>query len=126
MRRWFNGWSLFTVLLVYFVFGPHIWRVLAQAGAGYVKIASTSGLSQIDTSVVNGQAYQYQVTAVDQFGESTPVTSMIAIIPATGIHSVTLSWIASTTIATPAVTYNVYRLTGTIPNQPGAVAVTVN
>jgi len=126
MKRWFNGWSVFTVLLVYCVFGPQIWKVLAQAGAGYVKIASTSGLSQIDTSVVDGAAYQYQVTAVNGFGESTPITSMIAVIPATGIHTVTLAWTASATVSTPPVTYNIYRLTGTIPNPPGAVSEVVN
>jgi hypothetical protein len=123
MRRWFNGWSLFTVLLIYFVFGPQIWRVLAQAGAGYVKIASTSGLSQIDTAVVDGDVYLYEVTAANAAGESSPVTTGAAIIPTTGTHSVTLAWGASTT---PGVTYNVYRIQVVIPNPPAAASATVN
>jgi fibronectin type 3 domain-containing protein len=90
-------------------------NAFAQAGAGYTKIASTNGLSQIDTSVVDGDVYQYQVTSVNQFGESTPITSNVALIPATGTHSVTVSWGAS---ATAGVTYNVYRITGAIPSPP--------
>ena len=98
-------------------------NAFAQAGAGYTKIASTNGLSQIDTAVTDGDVYQYQVTAINQFGESTPITSNVAPIPATGTHSVTLSWGAS---PTAGVTYNVYRITGAPPNSPGAFTAAVN
>jgi hypothetical protein len=123
LRSWFNGWSLFTILLVYCIFGPQIWQVLAQAGVGYVKIASTSGLSQIDTTVVDGSVYLYEVTAANAAGESTPVSTGPAVIPAMGVHSVTLAWGAS---SSPGVTYNVYRELVVLPNPPGAATEIVN
>jgi hypothetical protein len=118
LLRWFNGWSLFTVLLVYCVVG------FAQAPAGYVKIASTNGLSQIDTAVTSGQVFNYVVTATNTSGESGPSNVVTAVIPNTvAVHSVALSWTAPVPDAThgAATAYNVYREQILLPNLPGAL-----
>ena len=91
--------------------------------AGAIQIVS--GLSvtvYTDTTVVNGQTYSYTVIASDPFGVSA--CSNIAggnVIPATGTHSVALSWTASTT---NGVTYAVFRATP--PTPPSALTSTVN
>jgi hypothetical protein len=125
MKFW--GKIAFIGLVFYFAVGSPkaIREAFAQASAGYTKIstAPVSGLTFTDSTVVDGALYQYQVTAVNQFGESAPATSGVATVPATGTHSATLSWVASTTAG---VTYNVYRIQGAVSNPPGAVSVTVN
>jgi len=110
----------------------------AQAGAGYTKIASTNGLSQIDTSVTDGAVYEYQITSFcaqpvapatagpcglnalggPVIGESMPLVSNPADIPNDGkAHTVTLNWVAS---LTPGAIYNVYRIEATGPAPPSA------
>jgi hypothetical protein len=127
--------ALFIGLLLFFP-----WRVFAQATTGYTKIASTNGLSQIDTAVTDGAVYEYQITSFCAqpvapatagpcglntsgqpiIGESAPLVSNPADIPNDGkIHTVTLSWIAS---LTPGAIYNVYRIEAAGPTPPGASA----
>lgn len=121
------GKIAFAVLLIYCTLGARPDKVLAQAGAGYTKIGTSTTLTFTDSTTVDGAVYQYQVTATQSVGgvnaESTPATSPGAQIPATGTHSVTLSWAASTT---PGVTYNIYRTGAISTNPPGAVSLTVN
>jgi hypothetical protein len=108
----------------------------AQAPAGYTKIASTNGLSQIDTAVTAGQIFNYTVTTVVTAAdgtviESAPSNIITAVIPTVvdglcgiGItHCVDLAWVAS---ATTGVTYNVYRQLVTSPNPPGVLTKTVH
>lgn len=125
MKFW--GKVAFFGLLCCFIFGTpwSLRKALAQAGVGYTKLNTTpvTALTFTDTTVTDGALYQYQVTAVSQFGESSPATSGVASIPTTGTHTATLNWTASTTIG---VTYNVYRIQGSTPNPPGATSVTVN
>ena len=129
LKRWFNGWSLFTILMVYCVVG------FAQAPAGYIKMVSTSTNTFTDTSVGAGQVFNYVVTATNAAGESLPTMSVMAIIPSvvstscgTGIpHCVTLNWTAPPTDANHFVAtgYNVYRELVTVPNPPGALSEVV-
>jgi hypothetical protein len=122
MRRWFNGWSLFTVLLVYCVVG------FAQAPTGYIKLASTNGTSQIDTAVTSGQVFNYVVTATNAAGESGPSNVVTAVIPNTAVaHSVALSWTASAVDPNhgAALAYNVYRELVTSPNPVAALTEVV-
>jgi hypothetical protein len=115
-------------LLVFCIFGLRPWRIFAQAGAGYVKIASTNGFSQFDTAVTAGQVWNYEITAVNASGESGPSNVVTVIIPAApstscgaGIaHCVNLSWSASVVDAThsAALTYNVYREQVVLANPP--------
>lgn len=118
LGRWFNGWSLLTVLLFYCVVG------FAQPPAGYTLIAQTNGLSQIDTAVASGQVFNYVVTAVNAAGESGPSNIVIAVIPSTTVsHSVALSWTASAVDSSHAAAtgYNVYRELVTSPNPVGVL-----
>ena len=86
------------------------------SGGPYTQLASTSGTTYRDTSVVNGTMYYYVVTSVAADGESTPTGEIAAtpvvqpLAPATvlaraGDRQITLSWSASTNAAT----YNVKR-----------------
>jgi hypothetical protein len=130
MRRWFNGWSLFAILLVYCVVG------FAQAPAGYTKMVSTTANTFTDTAVGAGQVFNYVVTATNAAGESGPSNVITAAIPATastlcgtGIsHCVTFTWTVPPTDAghLAATGYNVYRELVTVPNPPVAASPTVN
>jgi hypothetical protein len=119
--------ALLIGLVVFCVFGLRPWRIFAQAGAGYTKIASTNGLSQIDTAVASGQVFNYVVTAFNASGESGPSNVVTAIIPSTAVtHSVSLSWTAPVASPTGGVPtgYNVYRELVVLPNPPGALTET--
>ena len=119
------GRVVFVALLLYLV---PVWRVFAQAPTGYTKIASTNGLSEIDTAVASGQVFNYVVTATNTAGESGPSNVVTAIIPSTtAVHSVALSWTAPATDPShgPATSYNVYRELVTLPNQPGVLSEVV-
>ena len=86
--------------------------------------ALTTGLittTYNDTTVVDGVAYGYIVTAVDPWGVACSNQLLNVTIPTTGTHSVTLNWVAS---ATSGVTYSVFRATP--PASPAGLAATVN
>ncbi len=86
------------------------------SGGPYTLLASTSGTTYSDTSVVNGTMYYYVVTSSAPDGES-PATGEIAATPVTrplppatvqaraGDKQITLTWSASTNAAS----YNVKR-----------------
>ena len=122
MRRWFNGWSLFTILLVYCVVG------FAQTPTGYTKMVSTTANTFTDTAVAAGQVFNYVITATDAAGESGPSNVITAAIPTapstlcgTGVaHCVTFTWTIPPTDAShfTATGYNVYRELVTVPNPP--------
>lgn len=112
------GRLLLVVLLFYCTFG------FAQAPTGYTKIASTNGLSEIDTAVASGQVFNYVVTATNAAGESGPSNVVTAIIPSTtALHSVALSWTAPAVDAShgAATAYNVYRELVVLPNPPAVL-----
>jgi hypothetical protein len=137
------GRALLSLLLIYWTLGLTPWRAFAQASAGYVKIASTNGTSQIDTAVVDGATYQYEITTfctpptppatvgvcgtnpltgVPFFGESLPLISNPATIAFTGTgHSVTINWAAPVPVI-PGIIYNVYKVEASSPNPPVAPA----
>lgn len=79
-----------------------------------------TALTFTDATVTDGAKYTYSVTAVGPTGESVCDSAPLLVIPATGTHSVVLTWAASTT---PGVTYNVYR--SSPPNPPTAITETV-
>jgi fibronectin type 3 domain-containing protein len=88
-------------------------------GGPYTTVGTSAGTTYADTSLTNGTAYYYVVTAVDATGESgnsnqasaTPTAAPTAPVPplnltATGgIQQVSLAWTAST----GATSYNVKR-----------------
>jgi hypothetical protein len=118
------GRILFFAVVTYFAPG---WKVFAQAGAGYMKVNTSpvTALTYTDTSISDGDYYQYEITAVDSVTgqESTPLVANFVQIPASGVHSVTTKWGAS---PTASVTYNVYRTQILPPNPPVAGSSTVN
>jgi hypothetical protein len=93
------GTALFCILI-------YIGPAHAQAPAGYTKIATTNGVSQVDTVVVAGQVTNYIVTVLYGTVESVPSNIVTATTPNTSVaHSNDLSWIAMPN----ATGYNVYR-----------------
>jgi hypothetical protein len=107
----------------------------AQASSGYTKLNTSpvTTLTYTDSSCPLQTSCYYEVTSVDAQGfESIPGTcaatqlcvggnQMYVQMPTSGTHTVTLSWIAS---STPSVTYNVYRHIG--PFGPTGGTATVN
>jgi hypothetical protein len=106
---------------------------MAQAAAGFTKVANVSTLTYVDSSCPDLSTCYYQVTALDAQGfESGPAACAstqlcqngnmaVAIMPSSGVHTVTLTWSAS---ATASVTYNVYRHIG--PLSPSGLGAVVN
>lgn len=105
----------------------------AQAGAGFTKIGNATTTTFTDPSCPNLSTCFYQVTSVDSTGhESLPAScsstalclggnQVIAQMPSSGTHVVTLSWTASTTAG---VSYNIYQHIGPFP--PTNATSTVN
>src|SRR5690348_15553712 len=105
----------------------------AQAATGFTKVANQTTTSYVDTTCPNLSVCYYQVTSVDAQGfESQPAqcgaTTLclsgniaIAVMPSSGTHTVTVSWIAPS--PTPA-SYNVYRHLG--PSPSASVSITIN
>lgn len=96
----------------------------AQAGlpAGYTKIASAvPTTSYTDSTCPDATTCYYYVTAVDSAGAESGVSNQaFATIPATGTHTVSLTWSETTT----GVTFNVYQHVG--PLAPSAVSGVVH
>jgi len=99
----------------------NIYRSSSQGSIG-TKIASSSNVTFVDSSAVNGTTYYYVVRAANAAGESpastqsAPATPAIPVtLPATpvgvnamaGNAQVTVSW----TVAARATSYNIYRST---------------
>ena len=81
-----------------------------------------------DNAVTDGTTYIYWVTAVGPpcpaapvCGESVQLAFAVANIPATGAHSVALSWVLSTSQG--VISQNVYR--ATVPTSPTGQAAAV-
>lgn len=123
MKRWI-GISAFLLLLL-LVGAGSVWKLHAQAATGYSKVNTTaiSGLTFTTPQLTDGAVYNFEVTAVGTGGESVPSNIVTATVPATGTHTATLNWTASTT---PGVTYNVYDQLVPVPNPPAATSVTIN
>jgi hypothetical protein len=95
--------------------------IAAPPGNGWVQL--TTGLTTttyVDSTCVDGTTCYYAVAAVDQFGTAVDTTYVTGAIPATGTHTVTLSWTAS---VTPGVTYSVFQ--GPPPSLPSGLAAAV-
>jgi fibronectin type 3 domain-containing protein len=99
----------------------NVYRSTAAGSAGS-KIASSTGISYVDHTAVNGTTYYYQVAAVDAGGESAPSTQSQSVTPqvpvtalaaptgltaTAGNDQVSLQWSA----VAGANSYNVYRST---------------
>jgi len=77
-------------------------------------------VSTIDSAPTNGTIYAYQVTAVNNGVETGCSNYTLAVIPATGTHTVSLTWVDSCTTCT----YNLYRMVA--PPVPVSVTGIVN
>jgi hypothetical protein len=94
----------------------------ADTSAPSVLLASgITTTSYIDSTPTDGVTYGYVVTAVDMAGNSCSNVVTNALIPSTGVHTVSLSWTASTTAG---VTYSVFRAQSPAP--PASLVVTVD
>ena len=118
-------WSLAFVVLLCAVVG--LFNVHAQVtinpppGNGWVQIASgLTVLTYVDSTCKDGTTCYYAVESADQFGVGLDTTYVTAAIPATGTHTVTLTWTASTT---PNVTYTLFQGPPPVP-AAGLAAVT--
>lgn len=74
--------------------------------AGAPTCTATSCTYVDSSSIVNGATYGYVVTASDLAGNACSNYATNVTIPATGTHSVTLTFVPSTT---PSVSYAVFR-----------------
>ncbi len=105
-------WLLLPIGALFFWPRTH---VRAQGSAGFTKIASvTTGTSYTDASCPDGATCAYEVTAYDAAGESAPAGPVSAAVPATGTHTVALSWTAGAGGGTPT-GYNVYQQQSPVP-----------
>lgn len=112
---------------------------VAQSTPGFTKIGSTAaGVTTFTDSGCQNTAQNtcyYEVTAVDANGHESAISACAAnaplcfngnqaqiVMPGTGTHTVSVTWLASTTI--PAPIYNVYRAVGPLP--PTGMTATVN
>lgn len=110
--------------------------LMAQASAGFIKIntANVTGTTFTDSGCQNQTTCYYQVTAADAQGHESPPAvcntstlcfggnQAVAVMPSSGVHTVTVSWTAST--STVVVGYNIYRAVG--PLAPSGLGVVVN
>lgn len=100
-------------------------KAYAQGGAGYVKVNTSvvTTTTFTDSNVSDAAIYTYEITGVNGSGESGPSpASGQATIPATGAHSVAVSW-GAVSVDTG---YNVYRfLVSQAPLPPAAAPVVV-
>jgi hypothetical protein len=108
--------------------------LVAHSKAGYLGLTPLASVgpavaTYTDSTVSDGQGYAYWVTAAaaacpaaPSCGESGVSGFVIAIIPATGSHSVSLAWTPSTSPG--VVTQNIYRVP--VPLAPSGLSVTVN
>lgn len=117
----------FVLLLWYWAFGNPLRLVLAAADPGYTKVGSVAvgTTTYTDTTVADGQTYQYEVTEQNSAGESGATMTGAAVIPATGTHTATVTWTPGSGGGAPT-TFNIYRTTIVVPNPPAAASVTVN
>lgn len=122
------GLVLFIGLLL---FWSGLWQVplhvFAAADPGFTKVGTVAfGTNAFtDSTVVDGTTYSYEVTAQNAAGESGPSNVVTGSVPATGTHTASLSWTPGTGGGVPT-TYNIYRVTVQIPNQPAALNLTIN
>jgi hypothetical protein len=106
----------------------------AQATTGFVLLKNVTALTYVDATCPDLSTCFYQVTSLDSSGhESAPAlcasgslcyatNQVVAQMPSSGTHTVTLSWIAPTGPA-PA-SYNVYQHIGPLP--PSGLGAIVN
>lgn len=118
------GKAAFVLVLLYCTLGS-VFRLYAQATAGYTKVNATpiAGTSFTSGTLTNGVAYNVEVTALNSAGiESGPSNILTGIVPATGTHTFTITW----TPGTGDVTYNVYDQVVASANPPVAGSLTIN
>jgi hypothetical protein len=96
----------------------------AQAAPGFTKIGNITAVTYVDSSCPDQISCYYQVTAVDATGHESVGAAcssgssclngnqVIAAMPNSGTHTVTLNWTASTSTG---VSYNVYQHVGPFP-----------
>lgn len=82
-----------------------------------------TGTTYVDSTTPNGSINYYVVVAVNATGQYSTCTPIAGpeTIPGSGVHTVSLSWTASTT---SGVTYSVFRAVA--PNPPTSLTATVN
>ena len=97
-------------------------RTQAQGGTGFTKVGSTATTSFTTATLTDGATYQFEVTGTNTAGESVPSNIVSVQIPATGTHTVIVSWTAGLNDTG----YNVYDFLVPAPVAPTGVTVTVN
>lgn len=100
----------------------NVYRSTASGSQG-TKVGASASTSYVDTTVANGTAYYYEVTADDDAGEGPASAQSAAVTPAvpvtvpaapTGVSAtagngqVAVNW----TVVSGATSYNIYRYTG--------------
>jgi hypothetical protein len=119
--------TIFASLIFYLTLG-NPFKLWAQATNGFTKIGTVAagGTNSFTTpTLVDGTSVNFEVTAVNAAGESVASSIVSAVVPATGTHTATISWTPAAT-GSAATSFNIYDQVVTIPNQPGAVTVTIN
>jgi hypothetical protein len=114
---------LFLSLFIFILCTP------SYAQSGVIANVGPSVITYPDSTVVDGQIYNYWITSVapncpasPDCGESIPSNLQQVTIPTTGTHTVTLNWTKST--STNVVSQNIYRVPP--PLSPTNLAATVN
>ena len=101
------GWTASTDNIA--VTGYRLERCQGAGCSNFVEIATPSGTAYNDSSLLPSTTYSYRVRATDAAGNLSSYSNVATATTTLSIsHSVTLSWVASTT---PSVSYNVYRST---------------
>ena len=117
-----KGIVLMLAVILALLFWPQF-HVGAQSTAGYTKVASvTTGTTYTDATCLNGATCLYEVTAFNAVAESLPTGPKSVVIPATGTHTVAVSWSPGTGGDAPT-GYNVYRQQSPVPPQGLGVVV---
>jgi cellulose 1,4-beta-cellobiosidase len=98
-------------LAVLLLAGRSSTRAQNLAGYSVLNTSPVTATSFADSACADSQRCFYYVTAVNAIGESGPSNIVNVTIPATGTHTVTVSWSAST----GATSYNVYKGTAPLP-----------
>jgi chitodextrinase len=101
------GWTSSTDNLA--VTGYRLERCQGAGCSNFAQIGTPSGTAYNDSSLLPSTTYSYRVRATDAAGNLSSYSNVATATTTISIsHSVTLTWVASTT---PSVSYNVYRST---------------
>ena len=115
----------FLALLAIWLAIPAAAAQNVPCGTGQTPIATgVTALTFTDSTVVDGNTYYYTATGTDADGNVSGCSNIASgVVPATGTHTVTLNWKASTGGVAPY-SYSIFRTSP--PTPPTGLAVQVN